>query len=86
MFQDIRRATVLAAISGQASEPVGHLTGGLNYADANIDHTSYDNAVYIWGSTPPDGFHGNFSPSNAAQTFVPSNSADVASWWIIVDS
>ncbi len=80
MFQDVRRATVLVTISGQASEPVGHLTGGLNYADANIGHTSYDNAVYIWGSTPPDGFHGNGSPSDAAQTFVPSNSADVASW------
>ena len=80
MFQNFRDFTALVSISGQPSEIVGHLTGGLNYVDANIDHTSYDNAVYIWGSIPPDGVHGNTSPSNAEQVFVPSNSANVASW------
>ena len=80
MFQNIRDLTSLVSISGQASEPVGHLTGGVNYADANITHTSYDNAVYIWGTIPPDGVHGNTSPTNAFQAFVPSNSADVPSW------
>jgi hypothetical protein len=44
MFQDIRKinenfevpTSMLAAITGQASEDVGHLTPGLNYADAKI--------------------------------------------------
>lgn len=35
LFQ-IPRVNMLAAISGQPSEDVGHLTPGLNYADANI--------------------------------------------------
>ena len=49
MFDDIRkfvttttnffqapRASMLTAITGQPSEDVGHLTPGLNFADANI--------------------------------------------------
>ncbi len=49
MFQDIRKfnqlsTTMLAVeISGQPSEDVGHLTPGLNWADANITcHDGYD--------------------------------------------
>jgi hypothetical protein len=44
MFDDIRKlatlasveTTVLTSVTGQTSEPVGHLTGGLNWQYANI--------------------------------------------------
>jgi hypothetical protein len=40
LFQ-IPRVSMLASITGQPSEDVGHLTAGLNYVDANITGKAY---------------------------------------------
>jgi hypothetical protein len=53
MFSEIRefaalrvpQLSMLTEISGQASDQPGHLTAGLNYADASITGASYDKSA-----------------------------------------
>jgi hypothetical protein len=53
MFADIRnfeglqipQLSMLTEISGQPSDQPGHLTAGLNYADASITGAAYDKSA-----------------------------------------